>query len=284
KPGDSTNIDVQERLFMRERMAKLEIAPLSSMYFFGENSPAHLEDYRPEVHDSEGLQVQTDHEWIWRPLVNPKRVLITAFGAINPRGFGLMQRDRNFAHYEDLEARYDLRPSCWITPKNDWGPGRVELTLLPTPDETNDNVVAYWVPDNLPAPGQPIDLQYTLSWQMKNETRPTMARVVQTRRGHGWWKDDDGSMRFNVDFEGGDIAKLAAANQIVAGVWVGENGELMERQSYRNDVTGGWRVSLRIRREEEDRPVEMRVVLRDPKGAISETWAYILPARTAPTD
>jgi glucans biosynthesis protein len=276
KPGDSTVMEVQARIYMREPVGKLGLAPLTSMFSFSENQ-GHREDYRPEVHDSDGLQLQTDHEWIWRPLVNPKRLLITSFTTTNPRGFGLMQRDRKFDHYEDLETRYDLRPSAWVQPKGDWGAGRVELVQIPTPDETNDNIVAYWVPDTAPAPGQPLDFSYTLSWQMIKETRPPMAYVVQTRRGHGYQRDPDGSMRFTVDFEGGDLLKLKADAAVISGVWMDDNAELLERQVYRNEVTGGWRLTMRFKRLDDDKPVEMRAFLRKDNETISETWSYILP-------
>ncbi|HUP91069.1 MAG TPA: glucan biosynthesis protein G [Solimonas sp.] len=277
RPGDSTVMDVKLRVFLREPIGKLGIAPLTSMFFFGENQAARREDYRPEVHDSDGLMVDTGEEWLWRPLVNPRRLLITSYTLVNPRGFGLMQRDRAFAHYEDLEARYEQRPSAWVTPVGDWGAGRVELLQLPTPDETNDNIVAYWVPDKLPPPGQPLDLQYQLSWQMKHETVPALARVVQSRRGHGYIRELDDTLRFHVDFEGGVLPKIPADAKLFAGIWVGDNGELVERQVYRNDATGGWRVALRIRRFDPDKPVEMRSVLQRAKETISETWSYILP-------
>ena len=135
------------------------------MFAFGENQP-HRTDFRPEVHDSDGLMVATgDGEWLWRPLLNPGHTLTTSFAMRALRGFGLMQRDRNFSSYEDSEARYELRPSAWIEPMGSWGPGRVELMQLSTPDETNDNIVAYWVPDQLPAVGQPLDFAYRLHWQ-----------------------------------------------------------------------------------------------------------------------
>src|SRR5439155_603621 len=124
-------------------------------------------------------------EWLWRPLVNPRRPLFSAFPTTSPRGFGLMQRDRDFGHYEDLEARYELRPSAWIEPKGKWGAGRVELVQSPAPDETSDNIVAYWVPENLPAPREPYDFEYRMRWQKDSDARPPHAWVVQTRRGHG---------------------------------------------------------------------------------------------------
>ena len=113
KPGTDTVMEVKARIFLRENVTRLGIAPLTTMYFFGDNQHATRDDYRPEVHDSDGLSIQSGTgEWIWRPLVNPKRLLVTSFALTNPLGFGLMQRDRDFAHYEDLEARYELRPSA----------------------------------------------------------------------------------------------------------------------------------------------------------------------------
>lgn len=278
RPGDTTEMSVQSRVFLREKVGKLGIAPLTSMFDFGENDPSPRVDYRPEVHDSDGLLVQMEREWLWRPLSNPRRLLVTSFSAVSPRGFGLMQRDRNFSHYEDLEARYDLRPSAWIKPQGDWGPGRIELVQIPTPNETNDNIVAYWVPDQLPERGQPLSLAYTLSWQMKNETQPSLARVMQTRRGHGFLTEEDDSIRYTVDFIGDNLQKLPADAKVTASVWVGDNGKLLEHQAYRNPVTGGWRVSMRLEREDEDQPVEMRCMLRNKDQVISETWTHVLPA------
>jgi glucans biosynthesis protein len=278
KPGETTQIEVKSRVYLREEVGKLGVAPLTSMFLFGENQPNQNADYRPEVHDSDGLLVQTDKEWLWRPLSNPRRLLITSFGATSPKGYGLMQRDRDFRRYEDLEAHYEQRPSAWVEPKGNWGPGRVELVQIPTPDETNDNVVAYWVPEQLPSPGKPLDLEYTLHWQKNKETRPEgLARVVQSRFGHGLTRGPDDSVRFHVDFEGGSLPDLPDDAKLVGGIWVGDNGELLERQTYRNTVTGGWRISLRVKRQDPEKPLEMRAVLRNDKDTLSETWSYILP-------
>jgi len=165
KPGVETAVQVKARLFLREAVGKLGIAPLTSMFFFGENQRPPYEDYRPEVHDSDGLSVHAGNgEWIWRPLVNPKRLLVTSFATTDPAGFGLMQRDRQFLHYEDTEVHHESRPSVWIEPVGKWGAGRVELVQIPAPDETNDNIVAYWVPDAVPRPKEPYDFEYRL-WQ-----------------------------------------------------------------------------------------------------------------------
>ncbi len=273
RPGDSTATDIRMRLHFRESIGKLGLAPLTSMFLYASHQPPATEDYRPEVHDSEGLSVQTDNEWIWRPLVNPKRLLITSFGAMNPRGFGLMQRDRDFAHYEDLDNRYDQRPSVWVVPKGDWGRGRVELVQIPTRDATNDNIVAYWVPEQGPTAGSTLELEYTLFWQASQETKPPLAHVAQTRRG----RNADNTLRYIVDFQGGPLQFLKPDQKPVAGVWLGDNGELIERQLLKNDATGGWRILMRVRRNDETKPLEMRAVLRNGDDNISETWAYVLP-------
>ena len=126
-------------------------APLTSMYLFGPNQPSPTLNYRPALHDSNGLSIHAGNgEWIWRPLNNPKHLSVSTYTVENPKGFGLLQRGRNFKDYEDLDDRYDLRPSARIEPKGDWGKGKVELVEIPTADETNDNIVAFWTPDTLP--------------------------------------------------------------------------------------------------------------------------------------
>jgi len=278
RPGVETAIEVKERLFLRENVSRLGIAPLTTMYFFGENQRSNRDDYRPEVHDSDGLSVQSGTgEWIWRPLVNPKRLLVTSFALANPLGFGVMQRDRDFAHYEDLEARYDLRPSLWVQPKGSWGSGRVELVEIPSPDETNDNIVAYWVPDAPPAPKAPFDLEYRLLWQRETTTRPPSSWVVQTRRGRGFFRNDDGSSGFVIDFDGPSLRKLPADAEVEGIVSVDSNAEVKEVVTHRNDATGGWRLVLRFTRGDPAKPAELRAYLRTRTSTLSETWSYILP-------
>jgi len=279
KPGIETAIEVKARIFLRNEVTKLGLAPLTTMYLFGENQPqATTTDYRPEVHDSDGLSIQAGTgEWIWRPLVNPKRLLVSSFLLANPGGFGLQQRDRRFSHYEDLEARYDKRPGVWVQPTGNWGAGRVELVQIPTPDETNDNIVAYWVPEKLPAPKQPLDLEYRLLWQMETSTRPPQGWVVQTRRGHGYRKQADDSLDFVVDFEGPAFEKLAPEITIDP-VVTGQNVEIRETIAHPNVATGGYRLSIRLKRLDESKPVELRGFLRGPSGeTLTETWSYLLP-------
>ncbi len=279
KPGTDTVIDVKARLFLREAVGKFGVAPLTSMFFFGENQKSPVDDFRPEVHDSDGLSVRAANgEWIWRPLVNPKRLLVTSFSTANPLGFGLMQRDREFRHYEDLEAHYENRPSAWVEPKGSWGPGRVELVQIPSPDETNDNIVAYWVPDVPPQAKQPWDIEYRLLWQKDADARPSLAWVAQTRRGHGYEKNpDNNSIGLIVDFDGPMFKKFPAEAKLEGIVSGDSNIEILRRHTYRNDVTGGWRMTMTVRRIDNGKPAELRAHLRNGNETVSETWSYILP-------
>jgi glucans biosynthesis protein len=282
-PGDATTIDVQSRLYLRGQVATLGIAPLTSMYYAGENAPRQIDDFRPEIHDSDGLSVQTgEREWIWRPLVNPPGLQVSSFATTNPRGFGLLQRDRSFAHYEDLEARYELRPSVWIEPLGDWGAGRVELVQFPASDETDDNAVAYWVPATLPAPGQPLDLSYRMAWQMKSARTPPQSWVVQSRRGHGFSKIKlpPDEFQFVLDFDGPALRGLDPKTAVEA-VFTGDrNAKVLYSNAHLNDATGGWRATLRFKRLDADKPVELRAFLKTSNETVSETWSYLLPARS----
>jgi glucans biosynthesis protein len=282
-PGADTAMEVKARLYLRNNGIKLGLAPLTSMFYAGQNERSSGEDYRPQIHDSDGLSVHAGNdEWIWRPLSNPKRLLVTSFATTDPRGFGLMQRDRSFAAYQDLEQRFELRPSVWVEPKGRWGAGRVELVQIPAPDETNDNIVAYWVPEKAPEAGKPLDLEYRLLWQKNPETRPPLAAVQQTRFGRGFPRVADNSMGLNIDFDcppgaKSDPEKSNPEDMPQAMVWADGNGRILDQTLLRNDATGGWRLRLRLKRIDDAKPVELRASLRSGGRPLSETWSYILP-------
>ena len=287
-PGEQTTTDVQARIFMRapensgsdKPITTLGLAPLTSMFFFGENQP-RPGDFRPEVHDSDGLMMATgDGEWLWRPLQNPSAPLVTSFVMKNPKGFGLMQRDRNFDRYEDVEARYESRPSAWVTPSGDWGAGKVELLQFATPDETHDNVAAYWVPEKLPAPGEPLSLSYQIAWQGKNQQRPPNGWVTQSRRGTGYSRLGAEEQRqrvdFVVDFAGPALDALPEGAAVQAISSADSNGRVLESIAYKNPVNGAWRMSLRVLRLDPAQPVELRAFLQHDNNTLSETWTNLI--------
>jgi glucan biosynthesis protein len=173
------------------------------MYQTGENDRRMATDWRPEIHDSDGLSMQSGKgEWIWRPLTNPVKLSFNSFADRDPKGFGLLQRDRNFEHYQDDGVFYDKRPSLWVEPKSGWGDGAVQLVQIPTVDETVDNVVAFWNPAQKLQPGQEALFGYRLWWGSKPPVEPTLATCVATRTGVGGIvgkKREHYAWRFAVD-------------------------------------------------------------------------------------
>ena len=211
-----------------------------------------------------------DNQWLWRPLVNPlKNHRVSSFAADNPAGFGLLQRDRDFRSYEDLAARYDLRPSIWVQPATNWGPGAVELVEIPTPNEVNDNVVAYWIPKQKPAPGQEFHWTCTLSTFLSGPKRPALLAVLGTRISPG---QDKNPPRFVIDFAGDTIASLATNTPVEARIQSSQ-GEVRNLVVQPNDITGGWRVFFDLGGEFKA-DVDLHAVLFKNNQPISETWVY----------
>ncbi|KRP59857.1 glucan biosynthesis protein G [Pseudomonas trivialis] len=270
RPGSDTIVDVKSQMFLRDKVSKLGVAPLTSMFLFGANQPSKVLNYRRELHDSSGLSIHAGNgEWIWRPLNNPKHLSVSNFGVENPRGFGLLQRGRDFSHYEDLDDNYDKRPSAWIEPEGDWGKGTVDLVEIPTADETNDNIVAFWSPAELPKVGEPLDVSYRLHWTMDEKAlHPTdSAWVKQTLRSTGDVKQSnlirqpDGTVAYLVDFEGPSLKNLPADAPVRSQVSVGDNAELVENSVRYNEHTKGWRLTLRMKIKDASKPTEMRAAL-----------------------
>ncbi|WP_104912625.1 glucan biosynthesis protein G [Pseudomonas sp. LG1D9] len=270
RPGTDTIVDVKSQMFLRDKVSKLGVAPLTSMFLFGANQPSKVLNYRRELHDSSGLSIHAGNgEWIWRPLNNPKHLSVSNFSVENPRGFGLLQRGRNFSQYEDLDDNYDKRPSAWIEPEGDWGKGSVDLVEIPTADETNDNIVAFWSPAELPKPGEPLDIAYRLHWTLNDAPfhSPDSAWVKQTLRSTGDVKQSnlirqpDGSVAYLVDFEGPSLKALKPDAAVRSQVSVGENGEVVENSVRYNPHTKGWRLTLRLKIKDAGKPTEMRAAL-----------------------
>jgi glucans biosynthesis protein len=278
RPGSETAVDVKTQFYFRKAPEKVAIAPVTSMYFYGENQQRPTDDYRPEVHNSDGLAIHGgDGEWIWRPVSNPKRLLVTSFAQNSPGGFGLVQRDRQFSNYEDLHMRYDSKPSVWVEPRGKWGEGRIELVQIPSPSEWNDNIVAFWVPDSLPKDTkQALAYEYRLSW-FRDGRRPPTAWATQTRWGHAYRSKPDANVGLVIDFEGPALKPFEAGSTIEAVASADSNGKILSSRAYFNEVTGGWRMELQVQRTDAAKAVEMRAFLRKDNTTLSETWSYILP-------
>ncbi len=275
-PGDRTVVRVECRLFPRQRIEGLGIAPLTSMFLHGENTVRRPVDYRPEVHDSDGLLLHfATGEWLWRPLVNPATAQLNVFQMVDPRGFGLLQRDRDFDHHQDLETRTDLRPSVWIEPEGNWGEGAVELLQLPTKSEIHDNIVAYWHPRKPAEPDTPLAFSYAMYWYGDDPARPPGGRAIATRQDRGTFNN---AYRFVVDFAGGTLASLPAEQPPQAVVTVGggeKAAKILEQHVVQNPMIGGWRLSFHVRPRTKA-PVELRAFLQAGGQALTETWSYAL--------
>lgn len=273
-PGAATVMEVKASVYLRRPVAKLGMAPLTSMFLHGPINLAPSLDYRPQVHDSDGLLIAAGSgEWIWRPLSNVGAVQVASFQDQDPKGFGLLQRDRNFDHYQDLEAHYQSRPSAWVEPLGPWGKGQIQLVEIPSKEEINDNIVAYWLPEHAPAAGQSLDFAYRLYWY-QDAARPPAAYTAATRVAAA---SVPGGRKFVLDFAGGALPRLGSDAQVSANITVGESGRLVEATQFveKNPQTGGWRVVFEVQPRTPHAPVEMRVFLQRGKEVLSETWSYL---------
>ncbi|GLK80429.1 glucan biosynthesis protein [Methylopila turkensis] len=278
-PDVDTVVDVTATLIARKPIAKLGIAPLTSMFFYGENQRRHFNDFRPELHDSDGLLLQTGGgEWVWRPLRNPKTPQISSFLDANPRGFGLMQRDRLFEHYQDLDLAYQLRPSYWVEPREGWGAGRVELVELPTDDETNDNIVAFWVSNEPVEAGQERVYGYRLKSLSSDGRMHPGGRAVNTypTRAAALGSAEPvppGAQRFIIDFAGGDLPYYLNDPSRVQVAPSSSSGRIGGAFVTPNPRIGGFRVGIDVQADT-GRAMELRAFLKAGERALTETWTF----------
>ncbi|MBI4309542.1 MAG: glucan biosynthesis protein [Candidatus Omnitrophica bacterium] len=275
KPAEETLMRVNSALFIRRKIKKLGIAPMTTMFLYGENSGLRdRNDFRPEVHDSDGLLIfSRSGERIWRPLINPQRILINVFEVGTPQGFGLAQRDRNFDHYQDLEARYDLRPGLWIVPQGDWGKGHVELVQIPANNEYNENVNAFWVPEQSPEPGETLNFSYTMKWYPARREHFSLGHVTDTRIVRA---SEKGEAKFIIDFQGEELNAMPSNKNLTADISVTKGHKITGQQVFKNPATEGWRLVFQIGPDKKTSAdtADLRVFLKDGPGALTETWTY----------
>jgi glucans biosynthesis protein len=276
-PGDTTLMEIDSALYPRKEVERLGIAPCTSMFQTGENDRRKGNDWRPEIHDSDGLSIHNGNgEWLWRPLRNPRALSFNAFADKSPRGFGLLQRDRDFENYQDDGVFYEKRPSLWVEPKGDWGAGAIDLVEIPTVDETFDNIVAFWNPADKLKPGQEALFGYRLYWCKEPPAQPQLAMCVATRTGIGGIigkKRDHFSWRFAVDFAGGDFALLDATTKVEPVISV-SRGKVEITSARPLASVHGWRAMFDLAPDASTDPITIRLFLRADGQPMTETWIY----------
>lgn len=267
-PGSPTRIDVEATLFPRKDIAHIGLAPLTSMYMFnGTMDKAKIEDYRLAVHDSEGLQIQTGRgEMLWRPLSNPETLQISAFMDQSPQGFGLIQRNRNFDDYQDLEASYQSRPSIWVKPLNDWGEGHVELVEIPSNSEANDNIVAYWQPAQALKKDEPFNYSYRLTLTNDTPVLSGKAHVVRSAKGQ---KLASEHAQVVIDFNNIEVEDLGSV-QMETSI---SKGQILESHIAPNPYEKGVRAFVTFDPGNAD-SAELRVQLKHDDTPLAATWLY----------
>jgi len=280
RPGEVTQVEVHCDLYPRHAIAKLGVAPLTSMFLFGDDGTARrFDDFRPQVHDSDGLLAETGHgQWIWRPLSNPRDLRVNRFIDENPHGFGLVQRNRNFADYQDVESQYESRPSYWVQPLGNWGKGGVELVEIPSDEEIHDNMVAYWVPDQAVAAGKPLSFAYLLSTFSANPHWPPGGRAIALRSGNPAVGDNKGrfgagARRMLVEFAGGELDGLNGTQPVKAELSA-ENGQIDALTVQKVPESGVWRVAFVVAPKQKKPLVDLRCFLTLYGEVLSETWVY----------
>ena len=280
-PGNPTTIKVQTFLFPKKTIQLPGMAPLSSMFFYGENTPRPAGEWRREVHDSDGLQIHDgmSGEWLWRPLLNPDTLEMDFFSTHNVQGFGLLQRDGQFSNYEDLGTHYEKRPSAWVEPQGDWKQGKITLVQLPTADETHDNIVAFWSPNGPLSPGTPLELAYHVGFGKGDIAQNPLAVAINTFIGDGnriGGGHVPQAYRMIIDFAGGPLSKLPEHAPINGQVTALEGGEILEHFVEYHEQVKGWRLSI-LAKPAHKKPLHVRAFLNTDSTTLSETWTYRLP-------
>lgn len=277
-PGSDTTMQVKSWLFAREDVEKLGVAPFTSMFLYGENSQKRHDDYRPEVHDSDGVMMLNGAgEILWRPLTNPTRLQITSLSDKSPQGFGMLQRDTDFQHYLDAEANYHLRPSLWVTPKQGFTEGKLEIVEIPTDSEVHDNIVAYWVPNAPFLAGESRYFEYEVKTVEEKPMRYGVATVVRTRQGisqlPGFETTEERNVRrFVVDFTVPKGMKLKPED--VNLVLDATNAQVEQARVYAVNGDKEIRVTFLVV-PESNAVVDMRMFLNQNETQMSEIWSYV---------
>ena len=267
--GQTTRMQVTATLIPRTDLGHAGLAPLTSMFLYDQTNRHRFNDFRPAVHDSEGLAILNGNgEYIWRPLANPVALQVSAFGDTNPQGFGLIQRANEYSDFADLEALYHKRPSLWITPGEDWGEGSVTLVEIPADKEIYDNIVAYWRP-NTPIPaGQEHSFSYDMEWGTGPRPNTQIARVLNSSMGERPFSE---GILTVIEFE--QTEEMEGRMDDFTMVVTSSNDAVLGALIQTNPDTGGPRLAFTFDPGEE-RTVELRAQLFLDNRPCSEVWLY----------
>ena len=290
-PGPTTIMEVTATIFRRSNKnipTKIGLAPIGSMYLFSEKENGNKNDWRPEVHNSDIL-LWTDGNgnWYRRPLANPDRLETSTYELNNPKGFGLMQQDNNFDHYQDFSGRFDLRPSLWVEPDGEWGPGQIELLEIPASQEIHNNIIAFWAPTGDQTLKNSFTIGYKLYWMPSGTIPHQFGRAVNTRLKRN---TEAGTLHFLVDFEGGILNDIPADSGLASIVETSAEVAVQDKNLVKNPVTGGWRLEFKVKPVENNgvmqsllnargdrKNLRLKALLKRGENlpeALTETWIY----------
>jgi len=275
KPGRETVMDTRVALIARTNLVHYGIAPLTSMFWFGKNGTLHFDDYRPEVHDSDGLLMLTGKdEWLWRPLENDGRLRLNGYDDTNPKGFGLLQRERSYSAFQDLEANYHKRPSAWVSPQGNWGKGSIKLLEIPTGSEFHDNIVAFWEPGRALQANDAAEFAYSITWFGDNAALPHSGRLVSMRTGS---INMNRARKFVLDFSWPSLAQDVSSGAKIEPKVTVDRGQVrpLSLSSEYSPDTRTWRIAFDVMANDSVPGVDLHAQILKNGLPSTETWTYL---------
>lgn len=274
RADDACIIDTEATIFMRAAVDNIGLATMAGTYVTGPLDRRRSDDVRPAVFDVAGLQMLNGRgEWLWRPISNRETLQISAFVDENPRGFGFLQRDRDFNRFLDDDVHWERRPSLWIVPLGDWGPGTLTLVEIPSDSEINRNIVAYWRPRAGLLAGAEASFAYRQFWCWSPPERPPSATALHARSGRQPGATAGARRRrFIVEFSG-DVFGDAQRNQEIAANLAVSQGSVSMPRIFVSSERKNCRVLFDLEAGGEPSS-ELRLFLEAAGKPISETWLY----------
>jgi len=271
-PGEVSKAEVTFESIIKRDIEKIGIAPLTSMFWYGESSTSLNPPY-PESHDSDGLLIQDDQTFIWIPLENPKKPTTTIFKVKKLKGFGLMQRDREFSSYEDPRYEYHKRPSAWVEPVNseNWENGYISLYRIPTRDDLMDNIIVFYSPEKLPTKGDNIKFSYNIKMIDKLKLDDDFAEVVSTKIIQN---KDKNLISFFIDFKGLDLKNFEEKDYKFN--LEGEDYEVLE--CLLNPINNLDKLRVSIKLSQKNKNITSSTIsgfISEDSKIKSEVWKYI---------